>query len=307
MPVQVANNVRLRRNFGRIKKIIDLPYLIEIQKKSYDLFLQRDVPEDQRKDTGLQAVFKSVFPIKDFNDTASLEYVSYSLGDPKYDVDECHERGMNFAAPLKVTVQLVLWDVDAQTGSRSIRNVKEQEVYFGEVPLMTRNGTFMINGTERVIVSQLHRSPGVFFEHDKGKTHASGKFLYSARVIPYRGLVARFRVRSEGRPVRSHRPPAEIPRHRSVACLGDAARGVAEPLLQERYDSVRWRTAHARGKASPAHGHEGHVRRQGSGKQQSHRPGRPPLHPLGDAPDGERRHQADPHCLGGHPGSGGSP
>ncbi len=187
MPVQVANNVRLRRDFGRIKKIIDLPYLIEIQKNSYDLFLQRDVPEDQRQDIGLQAVFKSVFPIKDFNDTASLEYVSYSLGDPKYDVDECHERGMNFAAPLKVTVQLVLWDVDAQTGSRSIRNVKEQEVYFGEVPLMTRNGTFMINGTERVIVSQLHRSPGVFFEHDKGKTHASGKFLYSARVIPYRG------------------------------------------------------------------------------------------------------------------------
>ncbi len=187
MPVQVANNVRLRRDFGRIKKIIDLPYLIEIQKNSYDLFLQRDVPEDQRQDIGLQAVFKSVFPIKDFNDTASLEYVGYSLGEPKYDVDECHERGMNFAAPLKVTVQLVLWDVDAQTGSRSIRNVKEQEVYFGEVPLMTRNGTFMINGTERVIVSQLHRSPGVFFEHDKGKTHASGKFLYSARVIPYRG------------------------------------------------------------------------------------------------------------------------
>ena len=187
MPVQVANNVRLRRDFGRIKKIIDLPYLIEIQKNSYDLFLQRDVPEGQRQDIGLQAVFKSVFPIKDFNDTASLEYVNYSLGEPKYDVDECHERGMNFAAPLKVTVQLVLWDVDAQTGSRSIRNVKEQEVYFGEVPLMTRNGTFMINGTERVIVSQLHRSPGVFFEHDKGKTHASGKFLYSARVIPYRG------------------------------------------------------------------------------------------------------------------------
>ncbi|MDE0342755.1 MAG: DNA-directed RNA polymerase subunit beta, partial [Deltaproteobacteria bacterium] len=187
MPVQVANNVRLRRDFGRIKKIIDLPYLIEIQKNSYDLFLQRDVPEDQRQDIGLQAVFKSVFPIKDFNDTASLEYVNYSLGEPKYDVDECHERGMNFAAPLKVTVQLVLWDVDAQTGARSIRNVKEQEVYFGEVPLMTRNGTFIINGTERVIVSQLHRSPGVFFEHDKGKTHASGKFLYSARVIPYRG------------------------------------------------------------------------------------------------------------------------
>ncbi|HET9297486.1 MAG TPA: DNA-directed RNA polymerase subunit beta, partial [Candidatus Binatia bacterium] len=141
----------------------------------------------QRDNIGLQEVFKSVFPIKDFNETASLEFVSYSLGEPKYDVDECHQRGMTFAAPLKVTVQLVLWDVDSQTGARSIKNVKEQEVYFGEIALMTKNGTFMVNGTERVIVSQLHRSPGVFFEHDKGKTHASGKLLYSARIIPYRG------------------------------------------------------------------------------------------------------------------------
>jgi DNA-directed RNA polymerase subunit beta len=187
MAFQVANNLRFRRSFGRIKKIIDLPYLIEIQKNSYDLFLQKDVALAQRQNLGLQEVFKSVFPIKDFNETASLEFVSYALGEPKYDVEECHQRGMTYAAPLKVTVQLVLWDVDAQTGSRSIKNVKEQEVYFGEMPLMTRNGTFMVNGTERVIVSQLHRSPGVFFEHDKGKTHASGKLLYSARIIPYRG------------------------------------------------------------------------------------------------------------------------
>ena len=187
MSAQVANNLRFRRSFGRIKKIIDLPYLIEIQKNSYELFLQRDLSAAQRQNIGLQEVFKSVFPIKDFNETASLEFVSYSLGEPKYDVEECHQRGMTYAAPLKVTVQLVLWDVDSQTGSRSIKNVKEQEVYFGEMPLMTKNGTFMVNGTERVIVSQLHRSPGVFFEHDKGKTHASGKLLYSARVIPYRG------------------------------------------------------------------------------------------------------------------------
>jgi DNA-directed RNA polymerase subunit beta len=187
MPFQVANNLRFRRSFGRIKRIIDLPYLIEIQKNSYELFLQKDSSSAQRGNIGLQEVFKSVFPIKDFNETASLEFVSYSLGEPKYDVDECHQRGMTFAAPLKVTVQLVLWDVDAQTGARSIKNVKEQEVYFGEIPLMTKNGTFMVNGTERVIVSQLHRSPGVFFEHDKGKTHASGKLLYSARIIPYRG------------------------------------------------------------------------------------------------------------------------
>src|SRR6187200_3153047 len=187
MPFQVANNLRFRRSFGRIKRIIDLPYLIEIQKNSYDLFLQKDSAPAVRESIGLQEVFKSVFPIKDFNETASLEFVNYSLGEPKYDVDECHQRGMTFAAPLKVTVQLVLWDVDAQTGARSIKNVKEQEVYFGEIPLMTINGTFMINGTERVIVSQLHRSPGVFFEHDKGKTHASGKLLFSARIIPYRG------------------------------------------------------------------------------------------------------------------------
>ncbi len=187
MAFQVANNLRFRRSFGRIRKIIELPYLIEIQKNSYELFLQKDVAPTERQNMGLQEVFKSVFPIKDFNETASLEFVSYTLGEPKYDVEECHQRGMTFAAPLKVTVQLVLWDVDQQTGARSIKNVKEQEVYFGEVPLMTINGTFMINGTERVIVSQLHRSPGVFFEHDKGKTHASGKLLYSARVIPYRG------------------------------------------------------------------------------------------------------------------------
>ncbi len=187
MAFQVPQNLRFHRNFGRIKKIIDMPNLIEIQKNSYNLFLQREGAPNQRDNMGLQGVFKSVFPIKDFNDTSSLEFVSYNLGEPKYDVEECHQRGMTYAAPLKVTVRLVLFDVDAHTGSRNIRNVKEQEVYFGEIPLMTRNGTFMVNGTERVIVSQLHRSPGVFFEHDKGKTHASGKLLYSARIIPYRG------------------------------------------------------------------------------------------------------------------------
>src|SRR5207249_8221135 len=184
---RVPNNLRARRTFGRIKKIIDIPNLIEIQRRSYEEFLQKDDTPEQRKDQGLQAVFKSVFPIKDFNETASLEFVSFTLSEPKYDVEECHQRGMTHAAPLKVTVQLFIWDVDPDSGVRSIKNVKEQEVYFGEIPLMTKNGTFMVNGTERVIVSQLHRSPGVFFEHDKGKTHASGKLLYSARVIPYRG------------------------------------------------------------------------------------------------------------------------
>ena len=187
MSVRLPHNLRLRRNFGKIHRVVDIPNLIEIQKLSYADFLQHDVPPLERRDTGLQGVFKSVFPIKDFNETASLEFVSYDFGDPKYSVQECHERGMTYAAPLKVTIQLVIWDVDEETGARSIKNVKEQEVYFGEIPLMTEHGTFMVNGTERVIVSQLHRSPGVFFDHDKGKTHASGKLLFSARIIPYRG------------------------------------------------------------------------------------------------------------------------
>jgi len=187
MALQLANNFRVRRSFGRIGKLIDIPHLLEIQRRSYDEFLQRVLSPEHRTDSGLQGVFRSVFPIKDFNETASLEFVSYALGEPKYSVEECHQRGMTYAAPLKVTIQLVLWDVDQRTGARTIKNVKEQEVYFGEIPLMTAHGTFMVNGTERVIVSQLHRSPGVFFDHDKGKTHASGKLLYSARIIPYRG------------------------------------------------------------------------------------------------------------------------
>src|SRR5213075_1618768 len=187
MATTIQNNFRIRKNFAKIQKIIDIPNLIDIQKHSYDKFLQFDKAPEQREDTGLQGVFKSVFPIKDFNETSSLEFVSYHLEKPKYDVDECHQRGMTFSAPIKVVVRLVVWDKDPDTGAQSIRDVKEQEVYFGEIPLMTENGTFIINGTERVVVSQLHRSPGVFFDHDKGKTHSSGKLLYSARVIPYSG------------------------------------------------------------------------------------------------------------------------
>src|SRR5436309_15886045 len=186
MGSRVANNLRFRRNFGRIKKIIEIPNLIEIQKRSYEEFLQRTLPPGERRETGLQGVFKSVFPIKDFNETASLEFVGYSLGTPKYDVEECHQRGMTYAAPLKVTIQLVIWDVDAQSNMRAIKNVKEQEVYFGEIPLMTQNGTFMVNGTERVIVSQLHRSPGVFFESTPSKSYYLGK------IIPYRGSWVEF-------------------------------------------------------------------------------------------------------------------
>jgi len=182
-----ASNMRLRRSFAKNRQIIEIPNLIELQKKSYEEFLQRDVDPDKRETAGLNSVFKSVFPISDFNNTASLEFVSYVLEPPKYDVDECRQRGMTYAAPIKVTLRLIVFDVDEQAGTRSIRDVKEQEVYLGEIPLMTANGSFIVNGTERVVVSQLHRSPGVFFDHDQGKNHASGKLIYSARVIPYRG------------------------------------------------------------------------------------------------------------------------
>jgi DNA-directed RNA polymerase subunit beta len=187
MPTTVQNNFRIRKTYAKIDKIIDIPNLINIQKQSYEKFLQADIPPEKREDLGLQGVFKSVFPIRDFNETSSLEFVSYHLEKPKYDVDECHQRGMTYSAPIKVVVRLVVWDKDEETGAQSIRDVKEQEVYFGEIPLMTQNGTFIINGTERVVVSQLHRSPGAFFDHDKGKSHSSGKLLYNARIIPYRG------------------------------------------------------------------------------------------------------------------------
>jgi len=178
---------RVRKNFGRIGAAVPMPNLIEVQKTSYDQFLQRDVAPEDRAETGLQEVFKSVFPIKDFSERGTMEFVKYELEEPKYDVEECQQRGMTFAVPLKLTLRLVVWDVDEETDARSVRDIKEQDVYMGDMPLMTDNGTFVINGTERVIVSQMHRSPGVFFDHDKGKTHSSGKYLFAARVIPYRG------------------------------------------------------------------------------------------------------------------------
>lgn len=182
-----ASNIRLRRNYAKSKKYSEIPNLIELQKKSFEAFLLRDMDPDRRAEEGLNGVFKSVFPISDFNNTASLEFVSYTLEPPKYDVEECRQRGMTFAAPVKVTLRLIVFDVDEETEARSIRDVKEQEVYLGEIPLMTFNGSFIINGTERVVVSQLHRSPGVFFDHDSGKGSTTGKLIYSARVIPYRG------------------------------------------------------------------------------------------------------------------------
>ena len=178
---------RVRKFFGSIKEVAEMPNLIEVQKASYDQFLLVKEPLGGRPDEGLQAVFKSVFPISDFSNSSQLEFVKYEFEPPKYDVDECRQRGMTYAAPLKVTLRLIVFDIDEETGARSVKDIKEQDVYMGDIPLMTNNGTFIVNGTERVIVSQMHRSPGVFFDHDKGKTHSSGKLLFAARIIPYRG------------------------------------------------------------------------------------------------------------------------
>ncbi len=182
-----AGRKRIRKFFGKIREIAEMPNLIEVQKSSYDLFLKSGEGPEPIDGEGLQGVFQSVFPIKDFNETSVLEFVRYELEAPKYDVEECQQRDMTYAAPLKVTLRLIVFEVDEETGAKSVKDIKEQDVYMGDMPLMTTNGTFVVNGTERVIVSQMHRSPGVFFDHDKGKTHSSGKLLFAGRVIPYRG------------------------------------------------------------------------------------------------------------------------
>jgi DNA-directed RNA polymerase subunit beta len=178
---------RLRRSYGKIREVLKMPNLIEVQKSSYDLFLNSGDQPDPQDGEGIQGVFKSAFPIKDFNETSVLEFVSYELEKPKYDVEECMQRDMTYAAPLKVKLRLIVFDVDEDTGAKSVKDIKEQDVFMGDMPLMTHNGTFVVNGTERVVVSQMHRSPGVFFDHDKGKTHSSGKLLFTCRIIPYRG------------------------------------------------------------------------------------------------------------------------
>jgi DNA-directed RNA polymerase subunit beta len=183
----VASRKRVRKFFGKIAEVAEMPNLIEVQKESYDQFLQVKEPKGGRLIDGIQAVFKSVFPISDFAGQAMLEFVRYDFEDPKFDVEECQQRGMTFAAPLKVTLRLIVFELDQDTGAKSVKDIKEQDVYMGDMPLMTANGTFVVNGTERVIVSQMHRSPGVFFDHDKGKSHSSGKLLFAARIIPYRG------------------------------------------------------------------------------------------------------------------------
>ncbi|MFK5954195.1 MAG: DNA-directed RNA polymerase subunit beta, partial [Desulfobacterium sp.] len=178
---------RIRKEFGSKSKVVEIPDLIGMQRTSFERFLQRDVLPENREDTGIHSVFKSVFPIKDFTGTSSLEYVSYSFGEIKHSIQECISRGMTYEIPVNIRVRLAVYDVDKEAGVTSIRDIKEQEIYFGTIPLMTRRGTFIINGTERAVVSQLHRSSGVFFDHDKGKNHSSGKIVYTARIIPVRG------------------------------------------------------------------------------------------------------------------------
>ncbi|MBT8442514.1 MAG: DNA-directed RNA polymerase subunit beta, partial [Gammaproteobacteria bacterium] len=185
MAYSFTEKKRIRKDFGKRSSILEVPYLLAIQVNSYRKFLQEHTAEDARNDQGLHAAFKSVFPIVSYSGSAALEYISYRLGEPVFDVKECQSRGLTYAAPLRVQVRLVIYDKEGS--KKTVKEVREQEVYLGEMPLMTDHGTFVINGTERVIVSQLHRSPGVFFDHDKGKTHSSGKLLFSARVIPYRG------------------------------------------------------------------------------------------------------------------------
>ena len=187
MAYSFTEKKRIRKDFGKRSSILEVPFLLATQIESYRGFLQADKQPDERDNLGLHAAFNSVFPIVSYSGSAALEYVHYRLGEPVFDERECQLRGATFAAPLRVLVRLVIYDKDAPAGAKQVKDIKEQEIYMGELPLMTDNGTFIINGTERVIVSQLHRSPGVFFDHDKGKTHSSGKLLFSARVIPYRG------------------------------------------------------------------------------------------------------------------------
>lgn len=187
MSLSFTGKKRIRKSFGRIPEVVRMPNLIEVQKSSYNQFLQKDIEHTERGDTGLNGTFRSVFPVRDFSDRAVLEYVSFEFEPPKFDEEECQQRDITYAAPLKVKMRLVVFDIDEDSGARSVKDIKEQDVYMGDIPLMTDKGTFIVNGTERVIVSQMHRSPGVFFDHDKGKGHSSGKFLFSARIIPYRG------------------------------------------------------------------------------------------------------------------------
>ncbi len=238
---------RLRKYYGKIREVLDMPNLIEVQKSSYDLFLRSGDAELPLDGEGIKGVFQSVFPIKDFNETSVLEFVNYALERPKYDVDECMQRDMTYSAPLKVTLRLIVFDVDEDTGAKSVKDIKEQDVFMGDMPLMTPNGTFIVNGTERVIVSQMHRSPGVFFDHDKGKTHSSGKLLFACRIIPYRGSWLDFEFDAKDIVF------ARIDRRRKlpVTTLLYALGLDQEGIMDAYYNTVNFRLEKSRGWVTP--------------------------------------------------------
>ena len=229
---------RIRKTFGKLSEIVEIPNLIEVQKKSYDAFLQKDVKPEDREPRGLQSVFLSIFPIVDYSGQSQLEFIRYEFEEPKYDVDECSQRGLTYSAALKVVFRLVVWDVDEDTGARSIRDIKEQEVYMSDIPLMTDHGTFVVNGTERVIVSQMHRSPGVFFDHDRGKTHYSGKYLFSARVIPYRGSWLDFEFDGKDVPYVRIDRRRKLPVTTLLLCLAEDLSPLEEKLPQDEVDKI---------------------------------------------------------------------
>jgi DNA-directed RNA polymerase beta subunit len=215
-----AGQKRIRKFYGKIREVLDMPNLIEVQKSSYDLFLNSGDAELPTDGEGIMGVFQSVFPIKDFNETAVLEFVKYELEAPKYDVEECQQRDMTYSAPLKVTLRLIVFDVDEDTGAKSVKDIKEQDVFMGDMPLMTPNGTFIVNGTERVIVSQMHRSPGRVLRPRQGQD----PFLGQAAVrLPHHSLsrlLARFRVRRQGHRLRPHRPPPQAAGDDAALCAG---------------------------------------------------------------------------------------
>jgi DNA-directed RNA polymerase subunit beta len=247
MQLSFTGKKRIRKSFGKIPEAVTMPNLIEVQKSSYDQFLQRNVPLAERIDHGIEAVFRSVFPIKDYQDRALLEYVSFEFEPPKFDVEECIQRDLTYAAPLKVKLRLITFEVDEDTEARSVKDIKEQDVYMGDIPLMTDKGTFIVNGTERVIVSQMHRSPGVFFDHDRGKTHASGKLLFAARVIPYRGSWLDFEFEAKDTiNVRIDRK-RKLPATTLLYALGLDAEGILQTFynsLEYTLEDAGWATAY---------------------------------------------------------------
>ncbi len=284
---------RIRKNFGKIRKIVDIPDLIGMQRESFSRFLQIETPPEKREDIGLQAVFKSVFPIKDFTGSASLEFVSYRFGEVKHTEEECVQRGMTYELPVRITVRLVVYDVDKETGVSNIRDIKEQEIYFGTIPLMTAKGTFIINGTERVVVSQLHRSSGVFFDHDKGKSHSSGKIIYSSRIIPVRGSWIDMEI--DPKDIVHIR----IDRRRKfpVTILFKAFGYTTEDLLAYFYDLdrivVRGRQIYQIFSSRYDTGPKGHQRHQTPEKQRRNRQERAPYRDARNQTDQHRRHGVD--------------